>query len=67
VLISTAKGQLQSHHEYKKQQQYDNTGQNKKERESYNLKLFTIKHELLKISVSFQTAFAAETHLAEGQ
>jgi hypothetical protein len=28
---------------------------------------FTLKHELLKISVHLQTAFAAGTHLAEGQ
>jgi hypothetical protein len=31
------------------------------------LRLFTIKHDLLKISTDLQTAFAAETHLAEGQ
>jgi hypothetical protein len=31
------------------------------------LRLFTLKHDLLKISVDLQTALAAETHLAEGQ
>jgi hypothetical protein len=31
------------------------------------LRLFKLKHDLLKISVDLQTAFAAETHLAEGQ
>jgi hypothetical protein len=45
----------------------NNTGRNKSERTSYNLKLFTLKHELLKISVRSQTAFAAETCPAEGQ
>jgi hypothetical protein len=31
------------------------------------LRLFKLKHYLLKISVELQTAFAADTHLAEGQ
>jgi hypothetical protein len=31
------------------------------------LRLFTLKHELLKISVYLQTAFAAETHVGEKQ
>jgi hypothetical protein len=31
------------------------------------LRLFTFKHEVLKISARLQTVFAAETHLAEGQ
>jgi hypothetical protein len=31
------------------------------------LRLFIFKHDLLKISVDLQTAFAADTHLAEGQ
>jgi hypothetical protein len=31
------------------------------------LRLFTLKHELLKISVDLQTGFTAGTHLAEGQ
>jgi hypothetical protein len=31
------------------------------------LKLFKLKHDLLKISVGLQTAFAPDTHLAEGQ
>jgi hypothetical protein len=30
-------------------------------------RLFTLKREFLKISVNFQTALAAETHLAEGK
>jgi hypothetical protein len=29
--------------------------------------LFRLRHELLKISVHCQTAFAVETHLAEGE
>jgi hypothetical protein len=33
----------------------------------YQLRLFKLKHNLLKISINLQTAFAAETHLAEGQ
>jgi hypothetical protein len=35
----------------------------KKER----LRIFTLKHELIKISVSLQTAFGVERHLAGGQ
>jgi hypothetical protein len=31
------------------------------------LRLFTLKHELLKISIKLQTSFAADTYLAEGQ
>jgi hypothetical protein len=31
------------------------------------LRLFKLKHDLLKISVDLQTALAADTHLAEGQ
>jgi hypothetical protein len=31
------------------------------------LRLLKLKHDLLEISVYLQTAFAAETHLAEGQ
>jgi hypothetical protein len=31
------------------------------------LRLFKLKHDLLKISIDLQTAFAADTHLAEGQ
>jgi hypothetical protein len=31
------------------------------------LRIFTLKHDLLKISVDLQTTFAAETHLAERQ
>jgi hypothetical protein len=38
-----------------------------KERKMDQLRLFTLKHDSLKISVDLQTAFAAETHLAEGQ
>jgi hypothetical protein len=39
--------------------------QNKQKME--HLRLFTLKYDLLKISVDLLTAFAAETHLAEGQ
>jgi hypothetical protein len=31
------------------------------------LRLFKLRHGLLKISVDLQTAFAADTNLAEGQ
>jgi hypothetical protein len=73
VLSSTASGQLQSQHEYK-QQQYDNTGQTKpdkqkkqqKQRKKNQVRPLTLKHEFLKIFVSLQTAFEVETHLAEG-
>jgi hypothetical protein len=37
------------------------------QRISDQLSLFTFKPEFLKISVDLQTAFAAETHLAEGK
>jgi hypothetical protein len=30
------------------------------------LRLFTLKYDLLKISVDLQTAYAVETHLADG-
>jgi hypothetical protein len=67
VLNPTANGQLQSQHEYKQQ---ENTGQNNKKtikRKMYQLRLFKLKHELLKIFIYLQTTFAADTHLAEGQ
>jgi hypothetical protein len=32
-----------------------------------HLRLFTLKYDLLKVSVDLQIAFAADTHLAEGQ
>jgi hypothetical protein len=38
-----------------------------KQRKMVQLRLLKLKHDLLKISVDLQTAFAAETHLAEGQ
>jgi hypothetical protein len=31
------------------------------------LRYFKLKHDLLKIYLNLQTAFAADTHLAEGQ
>jgi hypothetical protein len=31
------------------------------------LRLFKLKHDLLKMSIDSQTALAADTHLAEGQ
>jgi hypothetical protein len=42
-------------------------GENKKQSKSYLLRLFIFKREFLKTSVDIQTAFAAETHIAEGQ
>jgi hypothetical protein len=38
-----------------------------KTRKMDKLRLFKLKHDLLKISVDLQTAFEADTHLAEGQ
>jgi hypothetical protein len=32
-----------------------------------HIRIFKLKDDLLKISVDLQTAFAADTHLAEGQ
>jgi hypothetical protein len=32
-----------------------------------HLRVFKLKHDLLKISADLQTPFAADTHLAEGQ
>jgi hypothetical protein len=31
------------------------------------IRLFTLKYDVVKISVDLQTAFAVETHLTEGQ
>jgi hypothetical protein len=62
VLISTANDQLRSRHEYKQKQQY-NTGQtnnNNKNKKMNRFKLLTLKHELLKVFVCSQTAFAVE-------
>jgi hypothetical protein len=38
-----------------------------KQRKMDQLRIFKLKHDLLKISADLQTAFAADTHLAEGQ
>jgi hypothetical protein len=38
-----------------------------KQRKMDQLRLFTLKYDVLKIYVDLQTAFAADTHLAEGQ
>jgi hypothetical protein len=62
VLSKTVNGHLQSQHKYK-QQQYDNTRQNKKEKtkETKNqFRLLTPKHEFLSMSVSLQTEFAVK-------
>jgi hypothetical protein len=40
---------------------------NQKRGKMDHLRHFTLKHELLKISVYFKIEFAAKTHLAEGQ
>jgi hypothetical protein len=39
----------------------------RKQRKVNQLRLFKLKHDLLKISIDLQTALAADTHLAEGQ
>jgi hypothetical protein len=75
VLSSTANGQLQSTRirptaprKYRtKQNKKTTTKGTTKQREMDKLRLFEFKHDLLKISVNLQTAFAAETHLAEGR
>jgi hypothetical protein len=41
------------------------TKETKNQRKMDQLRLFTLKYDLLKISVDLQTAFAADTHLAE--
>jgi hypothetical protein len=66
VLNSTANGQLQSQHE---KNNSNKTTQDKttKQTKMDHLRLFKLKHDLLKITVDLQTAFAADTHLAEGQ
>jgi hypothetical protein len=46
------------------------TTQGKIKKETKNngqLRLFKLKHDLLKIYIDLQIAFAADTHLAEGQ
>jgi hypothetical protein len=43
------------------------TKETTKQRKMDHLRLFTLNYDLLKISVDLQTAFAAETHPAEGQ
>jgi hypothetical protein len=45
----------------------DNKKKTIKERKMDQLRLFTLKHDLLKISVDLQTALAADTHCAEKQ
>jgi hypothetical protein len=39
----------------------------RKQRKVDQLRLFKLKHDLLKISEDLKTAFAADTYLAEGQ
>jgi hypothetical protein len=58
---------LQSQHEYK-QQQYDNTGQNKQEttKRKRNESVWSFNTQT-RIPVSLHTAFSVETHLTEGQ
>jgi hypothetical protein len=43
------------------------TKETTKQRKMDQLRRFTLKYDLLKISLDLQTAFAAKTHLAEGQ
>jgi hypothetical protein len=63
VLSSAASGQLQTQHEYKRQQLQENT---RTQQTVFQLRLFAFKHEFQKISIDLQTALAAETRLAEG-
>jgi high-affinity K+ transport system ATPase subunit B len=68
---STAEGQLQGKHKHKnKIKQHRTKQQSKKTQENKNSKsvsLLKLQHDLLKISIDLETAFAADTHLAEGQ
>jgi hypothetical protein len=66
---STANGQLQSQHKYRKHRTKQTNKQKKtrKQRKMDQLRLFKLKLVLLNISIDLQTAFAADTHLAEGQ
>jgi hypothetical protein len=52
--------------QHRTKQTKNNKGNNEK-RKIYQLRLFTFKHDLLKVFVDLQIAFAAATHLAEGQ
>jgi hypothetical protein len=46
----------------------DKTNKKQQKQSKMNhFQLLTLKHEFLKISISLQTAFAAETHVAEVQ
>jgi hypothetical protein len=68
VLSSTASGQLLGQHECKITTAMRQTKQqSKKLREWNQLKLFTFKHQFIKLSLDLQTVLSAETHLAEGQ
>jgi hypothetical protein len=68
---STAEGQLQSQHKHKNKIRQHGTKQlsekNKKTRIVNQLRLLKFQHDLPKISIDLETAFAADTHLAEGQ
>jgi hypothetical protein len=70
VLSSTANGQLPSQHKYKNSntttQDKQTTKTTTKHRKIEQLRLSTLKYDLLKLSVDLQTAFAAENHPAEG-
>jgi hypothetical protein len=67
VLSSTSSGQLQSQHEYNSNSNETTEDKTHTKTKIDQLRLFTFKHELLKIYLRLQTAFAAEIHLAEGQ
>jgi hypothetical protein len=46
----------------------DKTNKNtRKQKKVDQLRLFKLKHDLLKMSLDLQTALAPDTHLAEGQ
>jgi hypothetical protein len=70
VLISIASDQLESARLQNSNSNKKNTRTkqtNKQKTGKLNwFRLFTFKHEFLKISVDSQTALAAETHLTEG-
>jgi hypothetical protein len=62
VLNSTANG-----HTVSTSTNNRNKTTKKKQRKMDQLRLFKVKHDSLKIYEDLQTAFAADTHLAEGQ
>lgn len=68
---STARGHLQSQHEYekttRKQTQEQNTNTKQIRNKLSHSRLLNFKHIFLKVFVDLQIALAPESHLAKGQ